>query len=314
MWRYSQLDAPLAGDRCSKLSLQDNSAGAPPDSEIGRGRCRIPLSVMSSSHRKFVVLALLAGLALPLSAQKKTAHQRARQSKPAAAREPAPAPPPAAVQPPPPPRPEQLPPTPPQVTYRDGQLAISADNCTLSSVLSAVRARTGASLDIPPDTASDRVAVRLGPGDPRDVLSQLLQGSRFNYVLLGSEDHPEGLSQIILTPRAGAAGAAPAVAAGAPPAASEEEEDAAAEAEPAPQLPAPAAVPAAMPSPMAPPAAVPEIVPSPPDAQQPSPGQPPVKTPEQMLEELQRMRQQQQLQNRPGPPNRPQGPQRQPPE
>jgi len=255
---------------------------------------------MSSCRRKFVALALLAGLAVPLFAQSKAARKRRRQPKPAAMREQT-QPAPAATPPPAPLRPEQMPPSPPLVTYRDGQLTISADNSTLSSILSAVRARTGASLDIPPDAARDRVAVRLGPGDPRDVLSELLQGSRFNYILLGSEDNPDGLSQIILTPRSGAAGAAPAVAAGAPSPPSEEDDTGEAEPQPAPQFPM-----------QRPPAAQPEIAPTPPEAQQQPQGEPQVKTPEQLLQELQRMRQQQMQPNRPAP-GRPQPPQRQPP-
>ena len=43
---------------------------------------------------------------------------------------------------------------------------------------------------MPPDAASDRVAAQLGPGNPRDVIASLLQGSRFDYIVLGSVNDP----------------------------------------------------------------------------------------------------------------------------
>ena len=98
-------------------------------------------------------------------------------------------------------------PVPPRVTYQNGQLTIVAQNSTLSSILSAVRARTGAQIEMPPDTANDRVAADLGPGNPRDVLAALLQGSRFDYIVMGSPTDPDALAQVILTPHAGSGGA-----------------------------------------------------------------------------------------------------------
>lgn len=110
---------------------------------------------------------------------------------------------------------------PPQVSFQDNQLTIVAPNSTLADILRAVRKQTGAEIDIP--AAPERVVTRLGPGPAREVLSDLLNGSRFNYVLLGAPGNEAMLTRIVLvqkTPTV-AAPTAPAVAenqAGMPPA------------------------------------------------------------------------------------------------
>jgi hypothetical protein len=108
--------------------------------------------------------------------------------------------------PPPPPTLEQQPPSPPQVTYKNGQLTIDSRNATLSQVLHSVQAQTGASIDIPPGAGSERVVATLGPGQPKDVLASLLNGSKFNYVILGEADNPGAVQKVILTASTGAGG------------------------------------------------------------------------------------------------------------
>ena len=100
-----------------------------------------------------------------------------------------------------PPTLEETAPTPPHVTYRNGQLTIDAHNSTLSQVLRAVQTQTGASVDIPASAGSDRVVTQLGPGLPHDVLKTLLNGSKFDYVILGVAGNPGAVQKIILTPR-----------------------------------------------------------------------------------------------------------------
>jgi len=99
-----------------------------------------------------------------------------------------------------------LPATAPQVTYQNGMLAIVAENSTLGDILRDVHKLTGASIDVPPN-ATDRVAARLGPGPARDVLADLLNGSAFNYVMLGTAAEPASLAKVVLTakPAGGAA-------------------------------------------------------------------------------------------------------------
>lgn len=103
---------------------------------------------------------------------------------------------------PPPPTPEQMPSQPPTVTYENGQLAIVAPNSTLGDILHAVHNKTGADIDIPPG-ANERVVSSFGPGPARDVLTTLLNGSHFNYVMVGTVADPNAVAQVILTPRAG---------------------------------------------------------------------------------------------------------------
>src|SRR5690242_8908758 len=49
----------------------------------------------------------------------------------------------------PPPTLEQMPASPPEVTFAGGQLTIAASNSTLADILQAVKAKTGAAMDVP---------------------------------------------------------------------------------------------------------------------------------------------------------------------
>jgi len=96
----------------------------------------------------------------------------------------------------------------PQVSYKNGELTIVAHNSTLADILRAVKKQTGAEIDVP--AANDRVVTDLGPGPAREVIADLLNGSRFNYVLLGSPEDPGALTRIVLVAKAGPENAAPA--------------------------------------------------------------------------------------------------------
>jgi len=97
--------------------------------------------------------------------------------------------------------PEEMPPVPPQVTWDGEQLTISTDNSTLGAVLEAVRTSTGADIDIPGNAAGERVAVHLGPASAREVLSDLLGGTDFDYIIQAADDNPRGVQAVLLTPR-----------------------------------------------------------------------------------------------------------------
>lgn len=104
-------------------------------------------------------------------------------------------------QPPPPPlTPEQGPSSPPEVTFKSGQLTITARNSTMSDVLNTVKQMTGAAVDMPAVT-NERVVGQFGPGAPRDVMAQLLNGSHYDYVLAGSPSDPGALNKVVLTAR-----------------------------------------------------------------------------------------------------------------
>jgi len=149
--------------------------------------------------RKFVPGLLAAFVCLSVLAfaepQKPTTHHRSRKHQPAEA----PLPPytPHKLTPLPL---EQVPVVPPVVTYAGGQLTIVAHNSTLADVLRAVRKQTGADIDFPP-SATDRVVTDLGPGPARDVLAALLNGSHFDYVMLGSPADPTHVDRLVLTAR-----------------------------------------------------------------------------------------------------------------
>ena len=220
---------------------------------------------------------------------------------------------PAPETPPPPPAPltpEQMPPVPPQVTYNNGLLTIVATNSTLADILQAVSARTGASVDAPAHLTGERVAARLGPGAPREVLSDLLRGPRFDYILVGSDGDPNGVHSIILTPNQSSPSVAMAQAQTRPVSHAEEEMDEEVEeeaAQPEPQPPPPAQQsprhrPFVQQQPpdqtVAPPSSPSDGAQQPQQTLQPQ-QQPQVKTPEQLLEELRNLQQNPLQQNPP---------------
>lgn len=94
--------------------------------------------------------------------------------------------------------PDQRPAIPPVVTYANGKLTIIAKNAMLSDILEAVGEKTGAVIDVP-EGATERVVSELGPGPARDVVAALLNGSHFNYVMVGTETNPNSVARVILT-------------------------------------------------------------------------------------------------------------------
>jgi len=88
----------------------------------------------------------------------------------------------------------------PQVTVQNGLLSIRAENSTIGDILRAVQSATGATVDFP-DPASDRINVKLGPGRSGPILTSLLNDSRYDYILVGSEQQPHTIARIILITR-----------------------------------------------------------------------------------------------------------------
>jgi hypothetical protein len=219
--------------------------------------------------------------------------------------------------PPPPPTLEQQPSVAPEVLYHGGQLTIVAKNSTMADVLAAVRRVTGSNIDRPPSGGMERVVGQWGPGTPREVLASLLNGSRYDYIILGSMSRPGAIDRVLLTPR-GAQSASTAVANNSPaqqqpPQIAQPAEADEPEAEPAdtedmtvPETTQPEA-PQNQPEPQAnqpePQTEQPQA--QPPDQTQESPEQPKVKSPEELLRELQQMQQQQQQQQQQPPPDQP---------
>jgi hypothetical protein len=93
--------------------------------------------------------------------------------------------------------PEQLPAAAPRVSYRNGVLTVDSANSTLGAILNAIRRQTGAQIDTPPAGSGQRVAGHFS-GSPRQVLSSLLDGSELGYAIIGAPDNPEHVQQVIL--------------------------------------------------------------------------------------------------------------------
>jgi hypothetical protein len=95
------------------------------------------------------------------------------------------------------------PPQPPplEVSFNGGLLTINANKASLSEVLFAVHQRTGAEIAIPAGAEQEQVVVALGPASAPEVLSRLLNGSKFNFVILNSANDPNVLDRVILSAR-----------------------------------------------------------------------------------------------------------------
>jgi AMIN domain len=87
------------------------------------------------------------------------------------------------------------------VNFQNGRLTIWANKATLAEVLSEIHRQTGAEIPIPADAGQDQVIANLGPGPARDVLTALLNGSRFNFILVGSDRDATQLKSVILSAR-----------------------------------------------------------------------------------------------------------------
>ena len=88
------------------------------------------------------------------------------------------------------------------VSFRDGLLKIKSDRATLAEVLNAIQQRTGAQISIAPGAEQERVVVDLGPAPAPEIVSRLLYGSHFNFLILSAANNPARLDRVILTPRA----------------------------------------------------------------------------------------------------------------
>jgi hypothetical protein len=100
-----------------------------------------------------------------------------------------------------PPTAEQTPPQPPAVTWDGNLLTIDAENSTLAAVLVALRTQTGAAIEIPSAASRERVFVHLGPGQVREIISSLLYGTEFDYIVETSDDDPDALQSVAVTAR-----------------------------------------------------------------------------------------------------------------
>ena len=243
------------------------------------------------SHAPIRIAVLAALLTAPLLAQP----PRPQQVKPTAAVSPAsslPATPqtvaPQTVEPPPIPlTPAQLPPRHAQIAYAGGALSVSADNSSLNQILRQISSLTG--IKITGGVADERVFGQYGPAAPPQILAELLTGTASNMVIQQRDEN--GPAELILTPRQGGP-TPPNPNAAAFDDRSEQAERPEQREQPQPEQAQPAAAVPTPPVTPAPAALSPGQIPTTADPSQPdSPNG--VKTPQQIYEQLQRMRQQQ---------------------
>jgi len=276
---FNRRGAPGIGARIAVTDLLSSQDGP----RSGR-------KVVMSAGFKLTGLLLTGVLCLPVAARADTPDTPKTHPVHKVKKQPAPPPPlPSGPQGPVPQVPlDAIPAVAPEVSYQDGQLTIIAPNSTLGDILRGVRKRTSADIEIPA-AANERVVTRLGPGPAREVMAELLNGSHFNYILLGSTENANALVRVVLVPKSGpdtpnseAASNKAATAQGANGADAAEADPLEDTAEDTPDQGTPA------------------------EAEQPAvtPDQPGVKTPQQLLQEMQQ-RQLQMQQARPGNPQAP---------
>jgi hypothetical protein len=169
-----------------------------------------------------------------------------------------------------------------QISFADQRLSIHAENASLTAILHEVASKSG--MHITGLASDERVFGTFGPGSPRDVLDDLMNGTAYNLMLLG--DLANGAPrELILTQatRTGGTTSAPVNAAA--------EQTNSADDSPGDQETQDV-------SQQAPP----------PDVPPPPPTSPGVRTPQQLFEQLQQMRQAQQQGLNPSPDQQPSQP------
>ncbi len=130
-------------------------------------------------------------------------HVHSRKKPSAATPAPQPTPPPAPVTPPPPNWPANDIPGAASVVFDSRGLLVVASNSSLEQILKEVSIETGAKVE--GIDADQRIFGTYGPGPARDVISQLLDGSGYDVLMIG--DRGEGTPRrIVLTAQSGAAG------------------------------------------------------------------------------------------------------------
>ena len=85
------------------------------------------------------------------------------------------------------------------IFFQDGLLSLTSNQGSLAEVLTEIGLATGADMSIPAGAEQEKVAASLGPGSPRDVLAQLLNGSRYNFIIVGSSANANQLARVMIS-------------------------------------------------------------------------------------------------------------------
>jgi hypothetical protein len=87
------------------------------------------------------------------------------------------------------------------VDYRHGQLTVVSERAPLGVVLKLIAAKTGAFVDLSPELQNEPVIAMLGPGPVREVMAELLDSPRVDYIIMGTGDTPGSLERIVVRTR-----------------------------------------------------------------------------------------------------------------
>ncbi|QNI30917.1 hypothetical protein H7849_17605 [Alloacidobacterium dinghuense] len=82
-----------------------------------------------------------------------------------------------------------------------GKLTIKAQGEDLSTVMNAVKAATGITIEAPNQPENERMYLDIGPAPVRDALVALLEGSNYNYLIQSSSENPQMAKRLVLTLR-----------------------------------------------------------------------------------------------------------------
>jgi hypothetical protein len=93
---------------------------------------------------------------------------------------------------------------PPIAQVIDGKMIIRANGQDFATVLEAVRSATGFAIEMPPSITSEPVFLNVGPTSVTNALVALLDGTSYNYFILGSEQDSSVVKRLVLTERANA--------------------------------------------------------------------------------------------------------------
>ena len=87
------------------------------------------------------------------------------------------------------------------VSFQGGLLSINSNKANLSEVLFAIHEQTGAEIAIPAGAEQEQVVAEFGPAPAPEVVAHLLNGSKFNFLILSSSSDPQALDRVILSSR-----------------------------------------------------------------------------------------------------------------
>jgi hypothetical protein len=130
------------------------------------------------------------------------------------------------------------------VTFRNGLLGIRADKVTLAEVLFAVQHRTGAEVLLAAGAEQEKIVADIAPAPAAEVLTRLLNGSNFNFLILSAANDPKHVDRVILSVRPESGFVSPPPPARVQDGAAEEPESSSANPQPTNTVPAPTQAPA----------------------------------------------------------------------